>query len=186
MMKVYNQVILKNYLGEMTTRADYLQRLGYFAALFYYWKSFYNEDYNRYFFSALGQKINETLDKAKQQIAQQKNDYFKFQMFNGHAENILLFQSLMGLSSFDCVLDLIRTQSTKNQCLVFPDFTANILIELAQEDKDLQVRLYYNGYDVPLCEGNNPCSYDQFQEKLKRAYYQEDQEVLNEKYCYVS
>lgn len=60
-MKLYDFVVVQNYIGKMKTDKVYLERLGDFAALYYYVTVFYDETYNRFYFSALGKKIFHTL-----------------------------------------------------------------------------------------------------------------------------
>lgn len=54
MLSLYDKVISLNYLGKLKTPQEYLKRLGYVTYLYFYYKYLWDEETNKYMFSAMG------------------------------------------------------------------------------------------------------------------------------------
>lgn len=60
-------------------------------------------------------------------------------MFNLHSENITLLLNKLELTTFDCVSDIIKKNTENDRCLEFPDFAANLILELVNKEEELRV-----------------------------------------------
>ena len=51
-------------------------------------------------------------------------------------------------------------------CKSFPKYTANMILEFHEENKDQYLKVRYNGDHVKICEGKDMCLLTEFWERI--------------------
>ena len=102
-----------------------------------------------------------------------KTEQLKFVYYSGHDRTISMILSGLNYSSPECIFEKymgIKSNRTKDLCLEFAEYAANILIELHENDAGVpEVMLRYNGTYLPMCGNSSSlrCNYNLFRSKLQ-------------------
>jgi len=91
----------------------------------------------------------------------------------GHDKNIFAVLSAFGVISSDCLFanydDHTNSLTPSYSNCKFPGFASNLIFEFYNTTSNPYVKVYYNNVNVPLCDGQESCSYDDFMAFLESA-----------------
>jgi hypothetical protein len=94
----------------------------------------------------------------------------KFTFIAGHRSNVHPLAVILNLTNAECLAQRWRGETvTSLNCVDSPQFTANLIIELHEDDSLARfVRVKYNGEYVYLCgRRETKCSYEEFKTRVK-------------------
>ena len=108
------------------------------------------------------------VDAVLQQLANFRagKDYNKVAFYSGHDSNVLAVLSAFNIVTEECILENFRSY-VNNKTVVhpncyFPYFASDLGFEFYNDTQTPRVEFYYNGVLIPLCDGQDSCSYDDF------------------------
>jgi len=103
----------------------------------------------------------------------QGNNAKKLVLLSGHDLNIYAVLSALGVISADCLLanyeDHVNNQSLSSPSCQFPHFASNLIVEFYNDTSSPSVKVYYNDAIIPLCNGQDSCSYGDFMTLVQTA-----------------
>jgi len=109
----------------------------------------------------------------------------KLVLLSGHDKNIFAILASFGVISLDCLVanynDHINSQTPSYPNCQFPGFASNLIFEFYNTTSNPYVKVYYNDVIVPLCSGQDTCSYDEFIAFLESATEIDSLNIWNEK-----
>jgi len=97
----------------------------------------------------------------------------KLAIFSGHDSNLFSVLSAFGVITSKCLLanyeDHENGQDLSYPHCRTPEFATNIIFEFYNETSNPYVKFYYNDVIVPLCNGQESCSYDDLMSFMRTA-----------------
>lgn len=101
------------------------------------------------------------------------NTYNKAAFYSGHDSNVLAVLAAFNVVNEDCIVANFESY-LENNTLVYPNcyfpyFASDIAFEFYNDTNSPTVEFYYNGVLIPLCNGQDSCSYDDFVAFAKNA-----------------
>jgi len=103
----------------------------------------------------------------------QGNNAKKLVFMGGHDSNIYAMLSSFGVLNTDCILANYEAhqsgQTLSYPNCRFPEFTSNLIFEFYNDTSNPYVKVYSDDVIVPLCNGQNTCSYDDFMAFMRTA-----------------
>ena len=90
----------------------------------------------------------------------------KAAFFSGHDDNIYAVLAAFGVITEDCLMDNFNSY-VENKTLVhpncyFPYFASDLMFEFYNSTETAYVKFYFNNALIPLCNGQDSCSYEDF------------------------
>jgi len=106
--------------------------------------------------SILGQMANFRAGKNAKKLA----------LYGGHDKNLYSILAAFGIVTGDCLLADFASH-TNNEALPYPNcqypgFASHIVFEFYNDTSSPYVKFYYNDVLIPLCDGQDSCSYSDF------------------------
>jgi len=97
----------------------------------------------------------------------------KLALYGGHDMNIYAVLAAFGVVTEDCLLANYESH-TKNEAITdlncqFPEFASHLIFEFYNSTSSPYVKVYYNDVLVPLCDGQESCSYSDFRVLAQNA-----------------
>jgi len=100
-------------------------------------------------------------------------DAKKLALFGGHDVNLYSVLAAFGILTEECLLanyeSHIKGEPVAAPNCHFPGFASNLIFEFYNETSSPYVKVYYNDVLVPLCNGQDTCSYQDFQVLAQNA-----------------
>jgi len=97
----------------------------------------------------------------------------KLALYGGHDKNLYSILAAFGIVTEDCLLADYASH-TKDETLPYPNcqypgFASHIIFEFYNDTSSPYVKFYYNDVLVPLCNGQDSCSYSDFRVLAQNA-----------------
>ena len=97
----------------------------------------------------------------------------KLAFFSGHDLNVYAILSAFGIISAECLManyqDHIQDEPLSFPNCQYPKFASNLIFEFYNDTTNPYVKFYYNDVLIPLCNGQETCTYGEFLSFVKRA-----------------
>ena len=97
----------------------------------------------------------------------------KAALYSGHDDNIMAVLAAFGIINEDCIMQnfnsYLQNKTTPFPNCYFPYFASNIIFELHNTSGSPFVKFFYNNVQIPLCNGQDICPYDDFVAFVKKA-----------------
>jgi len=97
----------------------------------------------------------------------------KLALYAGHDVNLYSVLAAFGIVTEECLLanyeSHIKGEAIADPNCHFPGFASNIIFEFYNDTSSPYVKVYYNDVLVPLCAGQDNCSYQDFQVLAQNA-----------------
>jgi len=110
--------------------------------------------------------MNEVLKQLKAFKTGQQ-DSKKIALYSGHDTNLLAILGALGVINEDCLMKNFKSHLQHESQIPYPDcyfpyFASDIIFEFYNDTTAPFVKVYYNNQILPLCNGQEACSYDDF------------------------
>ena len=96
-------------------------------------------------------------------------DKLKWKMFIAHDTTLTVFSAGLNLTDYQCIEEKILTGKTNRiNCVLNPDFAANLLVELHKIDENEYIMIRYNGEYMNMCgKRETRCLWDEFKIRME-------------------
>jgi hypothetical protein len=140
-----------------------------------------------------GQKIQRqlssfhTLDVVLREMKnfREGKDPKKMVFLSGHDKNLYSVLAAFNIVNNGCLLgnyeSYVKTQKLKHSQCYYPYFASNLVFEFYNDPTDPYVQFYYNDVLIPLCNGQEKCSYNKFVQFVEDATGNNDKNEYNRK-----
>jgi hypothetical protein len=98
----------------------------------------------------------------------QGQSYNPVALYSGHDSNIIAMLGALGVVSEECLMANFQSYARNHSQPVpylncyFPYFASNLIFEFYNETDSAYVKVFYNNAVLPLCNGQESCSYEDF------------------------
>jgi len=129
----------------------------------------------------LTDKIARSIIDGMDAVIEGKSSAKKFRLLLGHDSGIIPLSVGMGLSSSNCIRNILQGKPNQETCLNYPDFASQLLFELAREDTgELTVTLFSDNKPIPFCTPSaTSCPYSEFKSKFLSMLTLEEAEFVS-------
>ena len=181
--KISDFLISKKFVGQSLISEPRLEKLEILTTMTYF-LYFSNLELADFFTSELNKVMLSFLQKAKEQIINDKESYKNLVLIVGHKLNLLFLFQQLGLSSYECLQRKLEGEKI-DVCETLPVFGSSISFEIYSENDRNFVDFVFNGKKKRFCgiEDSEKCSLDDTIIRLKSLVQIPNQEVYLTKFC---
>jgi len=128
--------------------------------------------------------LNEVLKQLK--AFKDGQDYKSVALYSGHDTNLLAILGAFGIINENCLMANFQSHIRKESQIPYPNcyfpyFASDIIFEFYNDTQNSSIKVYYNNQILPLCNGQDTCSYDEFVVFVKNATGNNTLETYNQK-----
>jgi len=109
----------------------------------------------------------------------------KMVFLSGHDKNLYSVLAAFNIVNNGCLLDnydsYIRTQKLKHSQCYYPYYASSLVFEFYNDPTEPYVQFYYNDVLIPICNGQEKCSFNKFVHFVKDATGNNNKDEYNRK-----